>query len=815
MADRRINLGSAEIDALSRMAWAEAEGEPVEGQLATVAVALNRAAAGRRDLGGTDIISVLNYPGAFTPVTRAGGVDRLEQPPRDFAARVAEFVAGFSPATDMTKGATFFAADGSNPYQSHLTIGNHSFYKGFRERVDVPAFQVEVAAPALQTFGIEAKTQTAQTAQAPATGPILTDETSLLTPYADGGTARLSQIAGITPPARPTDLASPSEFAPPIRNTERIVSDYGWRNLPGRGRDFHEGIDIARTRGEIGTAVYAMEPGEVIEARTMTPDRIGRVRVRQDDGSVTTYFHVDPDRVQVGDRVAANQMIAAIPSEVGPQSQNRHLDVRKQRPDGSWIDLEPQIRAAWSREQERMAQARPPAPTQAVAARARNPANMTAFAEPPEPAQRPTRVAAAAPVTMTDVAQTARPAARQVVSSGMTPATAYAPASPPSTAPSRTAAPSYAPDVTQGMTRGNRFGDGALGLRGPESALAMRGATNLGGVTTSALPGSFGEFNDFSRLINTPQAQARTNPMGARSPRAMGAEDIAAPSAPSTFPARPAPGGPGAYPASAAARPVRTEIVAAVPGTIAGAFPAPAAPPSRPVAPPAPPPRPAPAPARAPAPAPALTTAPALAAAPLPPERPAFLPNNPNAPRGVQMFERGAAGIGNFVERNTRGLRNSLNERYGDYYGGNMFAPNYNTGDDIIDFINMDAAMRGPGAPNLFDAFARDFGNMSRGGLLGGSTIGGMVAGPPGALVGGLLGGIVGEQMGFGRDRGEARQNESRSLLDAIGDLFGGLGGLGGTDLGGESRDSDNGSRRGGGFGTPEPGMGIGGDNWA
>ena len=277
----------------------------------------------------------------------------------------------------------------------------------------------------------------------------------------------------------------------------------------------------------------------------------------------------------------------------------------------------------------------------------------------------------------------------------------------------------------------------------------------------------------------------------------MGAEDIAVPSVLSTFPARPAPGGPGAYPASTAARPVRTASAAAVPGTIAGASPAPAAPPSRPVAPPAPPPRPAP--------------APALASAPLPPERPAFIANNPNAPRPVQMFERGVADIGNFVERNTRGIRSSLNDRYGDYYGGDMFAytPQSYGGQDALSFANMDAAMRGPGAPGLFDMYDRQFGGMSRGGSTAGAIIGGMFGGPIGGLVGGLTGGIAGEAMGFGRR--EARDGAGNIIDPQSGNIFSRVGDfLGNVFDGGEQASSGGNSAAASGAPVGNPG-GLGG----
>jgi murein DD-endopeptidase MepM/ murein hydrolase activator NlpD len=797
MSQRTVQLGPREVDALARMAWAEARGERPVGQMATVAVALNRAATGRRDLGGSDVIGVLNHPGAFTPVTRAGGVDRLEQPPQEFTAAVAEFVASFSPETDPTAGATFFNSDGSNPYPSHLTIGGHTFHRGYRERVEVPSFQAAVAEPVFRTLGIEAPTRTAR---APATGPILTDETSLLTPYADGGTARLSQMAGIMPPARPTDLEAAQVLSAPMRNTDRITSGFGMREHPVRGgQRMHPGVDISRQPGEVGAAVYAMEPG-VIETVTGPGSNLGRVVVAHADGSRTSYLHVAPDvAVQPGMEVRAGQMLATVaPSDrfsTGP-----HLDVRKQDARGNWVNIEPQVREAFARQNAQVAQARPPSPTQAVAARARNPANMTAFVEPPEPAPAPTRVASAPATTMTDAAQNAPPLAERTLqgysraTTGQSiPTRQGAPSSPPA-APSRSAALGYAPDVMRGMSRepdgvpreSGRFGLG--GPTGPERA----------GVNLSTLaPSILGGFESFGALTNTPQAQARTGSPSAatRDVTRIGASAPMVDMSPLTPPSVARPAQPPAdFPTVSmpAPRVVRTVSVGAVPGTIPGA-------------------RPPSAPAPAPAPPPAQRQAPM--SAPMPPERPAFIPNNPNAPYPVRAFESGVAGIGNFVERNTRGLRSSLNDRYGDYYGGDMFAytPQSYGGQDALSFANMDAAMRGPGAPGLFDLYERDFGGMSRGGSTAGAIIGGMFGGPIGGLVGGLTGGTAGEAMGFGRR--EARDGAGNIIDPQSGNVFSRIGDFLGNvfDGGGQGSESSAAAASGAPRGNPGSLGGMGG----
>jgi hypothetical protein len=90
-----FNISDEDIDALARMAYAEAEviasdtGDLREAYGSIVDAILNRAAANRRYLGGARIQSVINHsnkPGVyqFTPLAGAGGSWRnLEKPPQE------------------------------------------------------------------------------------------------------------------------------------------------------------------------------------------------------------------------------------------------------------------------------------------------------------------------------------------------------------------------------------------------------------------------------------------------------------------------------------------------------------------------------------------------------------------------------------------------------------------------------------------------------------------------------------------------------------------------------------------------------------
>ena len=122
--------------------------------------------------------------------------------------------------------------------------------------------------------------------------------------------------------ARPTDRASKLGFSPAVdvpstadavddvqMVTGRVSSGFG-----GRWGRSHNGIDIA---APIGTPIHAPLPGEVIASGPASGFGMW-VRVRHDDGTVTTYGHVNRSLVRVGEQVTAGEEIA----EVGNRGQS-------------------------------------------------------------------------------------------------------------------------------------------------------------------------------------------------------------------------------------------------------------------------------------------------------------------------------------------------------------------------------------------------------------------------------------------------------------------------------------------------------------
>jgi murein DD-endopeptidase MepM/ murein hydrolase activator NlpD len=112
--------------------------------------------------------------------------------------------------------------------------------------------------------------------------------------------------------------------------TGRVSSGFG-----GRWGKSHNGIDIA---APVGTPIHAPMAGEVIASGPASGFGLW-VRVRHDDGTVTTYGHVNRSLVQVGEKVTAGEEIA----EVGNRGRSTgpHLHMEVQTPGGTAVNPRP------------------------------------------------------------------------------------------------------------------------------------------------------------------------------------------------------------------------------------------------------------------------------------------------------------------------------------------------------------------------------------------------------------------------------------------------------------------------------------------
>ncbi|EID81323.1 peptidase M23 family protein [Rhodococcus opacus RKJ300 = JCM 13270] len=149
-------------------------------------------------------------------------------------------------------------------------------------------------------------------------------------PEANAGTAaatgeREADAAATPAPQRPRTWNRPGtkEFVAPSAGT--VTSTMG----DGRG---HEGIDIANT---LGAPIVAVADGEVIDAGPAQGFGLW-VRIRHDDGTITTYGHNNDNLVEVGERVKAGQQIATVGNR--GQSTGPHLHFEIEDSDGEIVD---------------------------------------------------------------------------------------------------------------------------------------------------------------------------------------------------------------------------------------------------------------------------------------------------------------------------------------------------------------------------------------------------------------------------------------------------------------------------------------------
>ncbi|WP_016881529.1 M23 family metallopeptidase [Rhodococcus sp. DK17] len=131
--------------------------------------------------------------------------------------------------------------------------------------------------------------------------------------------------AGAAAPQQPRTWNRPGtkEFVAPSAGT--VTATMG----DGRG---HEGIDIANT---LGAPIVAVADGEVIDAGPAQGFGLW-VRIRHDDGTITTYGHNNDNLVEVGERVKAGQQIATVGNRGNSTGPHLHFEIED--PDGEIVD---------------------------------------------------------------------------------------------------------------------------------------------------------------------------------------------------------------------------------------------------------------------------------------------------------------------------------------------------------------------------------------------------------------------------------------------------------------------------------------------
>ncbi|MCD2140903.1 M23 family metallopeptidase [Rhodococcus pyridinivorans] len=94
----------------------------------------------------------------------------------------------------------------------------------------------------------------------------------------------------------------------------------------------HAGLDIANS---IGTPVYAAAGGTVTDSGPASGFGLW-VQIRHDDGSTSTYGHINETLVSVGQQVQAGEQIATVGNR--GESTGPHLHFETTNPDGTKVD---------------------------------------------------------------------------------------------------------------------------------------------------------------------------------------------------------------------------------------------------------------------------------------------------------------------------------------------------------------------------------------------------------------------------------------------------------------------------------------------
>ena len=145
-----------------------------------------------------------------------------------------------------------------------------------------------------------------------------------------------SSIGGAIPGFAPQKVSIPSLV--PVDGV-KLTSDYGmrWHPVLG-GRRQHKGVDLA---APIGTPIHVPMAGVVISSGPASGFGMW-VRVQHGDGTITVYGHINRSLVQVGQRVAAGQVIAETGNRGQSTGPHLHIGVMQ---NGVYVNPKPWLDA--------------------------------------------------------------------------------------------------------------------------------------------------------------------------------------------------------------------------------------------------------------------------------------------------------------------------------------------------------------------------------------------------------------------------------------------------------------------------------------
>jgi murein DD-endopeptidase MepM/ murein hydrolase activator NlpD len=137
-------------------------------------------------------------------------------------------------------------------------------------------------------------------------------------------------------PAAPRPAAVPAPAA--VGGPVRILSGPVTSGFGGRWGTVHQGLDIA---APIGTPIHVPMGGVVISSGPASGFGMW-VRVQHSDGTITVYGHINRSFVQVGQRVAAGQVIAETGNRGQSTGPHLHIGVMQ---NGVYVNPKPWLDA--------------------------------------------------------------------------------------------------------------------------------------------------------------------------------------------------------------------------------------------------------------------------------------------------------------------------------------------------------------------------------------------------------------------------------------------------------------------------------------
>ena len=132
----KMDKNSDDYETLLKTVWAEARGEPKEGQLAVAHVIWNRAKANKERWGGNSIAGVCRAPKQFSCWNNVSDIDMsTTKEGKDAHATIDQWLPDFKSMPDPTKGADHYynpektAAKWAEKIPKTCTINKHDFHK--------------------------------------------------------------------------------------------------------------------------------------------------------------------------------------------------------------------------------------------------------------------------------------------------------------------------------------------------------------------------------------------------------------------------------------------------------------------------------------------------------------------------------------------------------------------------------------------------------------------------------------------------------------------------------------------------------------